>query len=100
EGVTHLVVASCTGFIAPGIDQIIARELGLDAGVERTVVGFMGCYAAVSALRLGYHLVRSEPRAKVLVVAVELCTLHLQPDTDIEPILAMLLFGDGAGAAL
>jgi predicted naringenin-chalcone synthase len=100
EGITHLVVASCTGFIAPGIDQIIARELGLDVGIERTVVGFMGCYAAVSALRLGYHLVRSEPGARVLVVAVELCTLHLQPETDIEPILAMLLFGDGAGAAI
>jgi predicted naringenin-chalcone synthase len=100
DGITHLVVASCTGFIAPGIDQIIARELGLDAGVERTLVGFMGCYAAVSALRLAHHLVRSEPAARVLVVTVELCTLHLQPDVEIEPILAMLLFGDGAAAAL
>jgi len=100
EGITHLVVASCTGFIAPGIDQIIARELGLDPGVERTLVGFMGCYAAVSALRVAHHLVRSEPAARVLVVTVELCTLHLQPDTEIEPILAMLLFGDGAAAAL
>lgn len=100
EGITHLVVASCTGFIAPGIDQIIARQLGLPASVERTLVGFMGCYAAVSALRLAHHLVRSEPAARVLVVTVELCTLHLQPDRAIEPILAMLLFGDGAAAAL
>jgi len=98
--VTHLVVASCTGFVAPGIDQLIAAELGLDAGVERTLIGFMGCYAAVAALRTAYHIVRSEPDARVLVVTVELSTLHLQFDTSIQPLLAMLQFGDGAAAAL
>jgi predicted naringenin-chalcone synthase len=94
------VVASCTGFIAPGIDQIIAAELGLDPGVERTFVGFMGCYAAVAALRVAYHIVRSEPSARVLVVTVELSTLHLQFTDEMEPLLAMLQFGDGAAAAL
>lgn len=98
--VTHLVVASCTGFVAPGIDQIIAAELGLDNDVERTLVGFMGCYAAVSALRLAYHIARSEPEARVLVVTVELSTLHLQYENALEPLLAMLQFGDGAAAAL
>ncbi len=100
DGITHLVVASCTGFIAPGLDQIIAAELGLDPGVERTFVGFMGCYAAVAALRVAYHVVRSEPSARVLVVTVELSTLHLQFTREIEPLLAMLQFGDGAAAAL
>ncbi|MBX3561377.1 MAG: type III polyketide synthase [Sphingomonas sp.] len=99
DGVTHLVVASCTGFVAPGIDQIIARALGLDH-VERTLVGFMGCYAAVSALRTAYHIVRSAPEARVLVVTVELCTLHLQETQQLEPLLAMLQFSDGAAAAL
>ena len=99
-GVTHLVVASCTGFVAPGIDQIIAAEIGLDDGVERTLVGFMGCYAAVSALRTAYHIVRSEPAARVLTVTVELSTLHLQDDTKLEPLLAQLQFGDGAAAAM
>ena len=99
DGVTHLVVASCTGFVAPGIDQIIARRLGLD-NVERTLVGFMGCYAAVSALRTAYHIVRSEPAARVLAVTVELCTLHLQERQQLEPLLAMLQFSDGAAAAL
>jgi alpha-pyrone synthase len=98
--VTHLVVASCTGFVAPGIDQIIAGELGLGGEVERTLIGFMGCYAAVSALRLAHHIVRSEPAARVLVVTVELSTLHLQDSQAIEPLLAMLQFGDGAAAAL
>ncbi len=100
EGVSHIVVASCTGFVAPGIDQIIATRLGLSSSVERLLIGFMGCYAAISALRSAWHIVRSEPGARVLVVTVELSTLHLQPDCEIEPLLAMLQFGDGAAAAL
>ena len=99
DGITHLVVASCTGFVAPGIDQIIARRLGLE-GVERTLVGFMGCYAAVSALRTAFHIVRSEPDARVLAVTVELCSLHLQQTQRLESLLAQLQFSDGAAAAL
>lgn len=98
--ISHLVVASCTGFVAPGIDQIVARELGLAPGVERLLVGFMGCYAAVAALRSARHIVRSEPQARVLVVCVELSTLHLQDTPALEPLLAQLQFGDGAAAAL
>lgn len=98
--ITHLVVASCTGFVAPGIDQIIAARLGLNSSVERILIGFMGCYAAVTALKTARHIVRSEPEAKVLVVTVELSTLHLQDDLSIEPLLAMLQFGDGAAAAI
>jgi alpha-pyrone synthase len=99
DGITHLVVASCTGFTAPGIDQIVATALGLD-DVERTLVGFMGCYAAVSALRVADHIVRADPQARVLVVTVELSSLHLQEEKEVEPLLAMLQFSDGAAAAL
>lgn len=98
--VTHLVVASCTGFVAPGVDQLIAAALGLPGDIERTLIGFMGCYAAVSALRTARHIVRSEPAARVLVVTVEISSLHLQPEREIEALLAMLQFGDGAAAAL
>lgn len=99
DGITHLVVASCTGFVAPGIDQIVADALGI-AGVERTLIGFMGCYAAVAALRTARHIARAEPAARVLVVTVELSTLHLQEDREVQPLLMMLQFGDGAAAAL
>jgi predicted naringenin-chalcone synthase len=99
-GITHLVVASCTGFVAPGIDQIIARRLGLAPSVERLLIGFMGCYAAIVALRTARHIVRSQPEARVLVVTVELSSLHLQDETAIEPLLAMLQFGDGAAAGI
>jgi predicted naringenin-chalcone synthase len=100
QGVTHVVVASCTGFVAPGLDQILIRRTGIDPSAERTLVGFMGCYAAVNALRLAHHIVRSTPEARVLVVNVELCTLHLQHTEEVEKLLAMLLFSDGATAAL
>lgn len=99
-GITHLVLASCTGFTAPGVDQILAQRLSLLPSVERLLVGYMGCYAAVAALRSARHIVRSEPTARVLVVCVELSTLHLQADSTLEPLLAMLQFGDGAAAAL
>jgi predicted naringenin-chalcone synthase len=100
HGVTHLVIASCTGFMAPGLDQIIARRLGLAADVERVSIGFMGCYAGITLLRSAAHIVRSQPHARVLAVAVELCSLHLQESGDIESLLAMGQFADGAAAAL
>lgn len=100
DSVTHLVVASCTGFMAPGLDQVIARKLGLAADVERVSIGFMGCYAGVTLLRTAAHIVRSQPDAKVLAVAVELCTLHLQETDDLESLLAMGQFADGAAAVL
>ena len=100
QSVTHLVAASCTGFMAPGLDQRIVELAGLKPGVERTVVGFMGCYAAVNALRTAHHIVRSEPDARVLVVNLELCSLHFQETQDLERNLSSMLFGDGAAAAL
>jgi predicted naringenin-chalcone synthase len=100
DGVTHLVVASCTGFMAPGLDQIVARRLGLPRSIKRTMIGFMGCYAAVVALRTAAQIVAAEPGARVLVLALELTTLHLQATAEVDALLAMLQFGDGAAAAL
>jgi predicted naringenin-chalcone synthase len=98
--ITHLIVTSCTGYYAPGIDLDLVERCGLDPSVERTVIGFMGCYAAITALKLAHHIVRSEPGAKVLVLCLELCTLHLQETDDIECLLTFLLFGDGCSAAV
>lgn len=100
RSVTHIIAASCTGFMAPGLDQRIVELAGLRPDVERTVVGFMGCYAAVNSLRLAHHIVRSEPAARVLVVNLELCSLHFQETGDLERNLSSMLFGDGASAAL
>src|ERR1700730_9018401 len=78
DEITHLIVVSCTGFHAPGLDMEIISRFRLRPGIERVLIGFMGCYAALNALTLARHIVRSEPKAKVAVVNVELCTLHLQ----------------------
>jgi predicted naringenin-chalcone synthase len=98
--VSHLIVTTCTGFFAPGLDFAIIERCGLRPSVERTIVGFMGCYAAINALKLARHIVRSQPDAHVLVVALELCTLHLNEADDLEQLLSFLLFGDGCAAAL
>lgn len=98
--VTHLVFASCTGFANPGPDYHVIRELGLREDVERYTVGFMGCYAAFPALRMAAQFCAADPRAVVLVVCLELCTLHMQPEPTAENIVANSLFADGAAAAV
>jgi len=98
--ITHVIVTSCTGLSAPGIDLELIERCGLPPTAERTMVGFMGCYAAVNALKLARHIVRSEPGARVLAVNLELCSLHLHETEDLEEILSFLLFADGCAAAL
>jgi predicted naringenin-chalcone synthase len=99
-GITHVLVTSCTGLYAPGLDFDVVDHLGLDTGVERTVIGFMGCYAAINGLKQARHIVRSEPQAKVLMLNLELCTLHLQETQELEQVLSFLVFADGCAAAL
>jgi predicted naringenin-chalcone synthase len=100
DGITDLIVASCTGFTAPGLDLHLADRLGLRPNVARTMIGFMGCSAAVPALRAADHIVRAAPTARVLVVNIELCSLHLQETEDVETALSLMLFGDGCSMAL
>jgi alpha-pyrone synthase len=98
--VTHLIVASCTGLYAPGLDIDIVNHFELGSKVERTIIGFMGCYAAINAFKIARHIVRSEPYAKVIVLNLELCTIHLQETDDLEQVLCFSLWGDGCSACL
>lgn len=98
--VTHIVTASCTGFSAPGVDLAVQRSLGLPASTRRIHIGFMGCYAAIPALRTARDILGSDPDAVVLVVCVELCSLHFQLKPDREQMVANSLFADGAAAAV
>jgi predicted naringenin-chalcone synthase len=97
--VTHLVLTTCTGFFAPGPDIELVRRLGLPPTVRRTLIGFMGCYAGFNGLRTADDIVRADPSAVVLQVSVELCTLHLQRDANLDTAISNLLFADGAAAA-
>ena len=98
--ITHLITVSCTGLYAPGLDIELAEALDLTPSVERTAVNFMGCYAAFPALKLADYIVRAQPSARVLVVCVELCTVHFHPRTDDDHLVANALFSDGCAAAL
>lgn len=95
---THLVTVSCTGFSAPGFDLELFRSLELHAGVQRTHVGYMGCHGGLNGLRVARALVEADPRARVLLVALELCSLHLQVGWEQEHAVPHGLFGDGAAA--
>jgi len=99
-GVTHLIVTTCTGFYAPGIDIDLVKHAGLPPTVKRTVIGFMGCYAALSGLRQARETVLADPAAVVLMVNVELCSLHLQETAHFDRLVSFCLFADGAAASL
>jgi predicted naringenin-chalcone synthase len=111
ERISHLVLTTCTGFFAPGLDIFLQKELGLRSDIERTIIGFMGCNAAFNALKSAANIVGSDPDAKVVVVNIELCSLHFQDlpslndeylntNADFERLMSYLQFADGCAAAL
>ncbi|MDJ0317807.1 MULTISPECIES: type III polyketide synthase [Arthrobacter] len=98
--ITHVVTVSCTGFFNPGPDYKIVRALGLSPATQRYHLGFMGCYAAFPALRAAKAFCEADPNAVVLVVSVELCSLHVRTSNDPDTIMGSSLFADGAAGAL
>ncbi len=100
ETITHLIVVSCTGMYAPGLDIDLVKALGLNASVERTCVNFMGCYAAFNALKMAAAACMVNPQSRVLIVCTELCSIHFQKENTEDNMLANALFGDGSAAVL
>ncbi|TVY09192.1 type III polyketide synthase [Paenibacillus cremeus] len=98
--ITHLITVSCTGQFLPGMDAALIRQLELSDTVNRIPLQFLGCAAGLKAVCLSKQIVAGNPHAKVLVVCVELCTLHIQPSTEREALFAASFFGDGASACV
>lgn len=98
--ISHLIAVSCTGMYAPGLDIELVDKLGLNTSTERTSINFMGCYAAFNAMKVAQNVIKANADAKVLIVCVELCSIHLQQKTDDENLLANAIFGDGAAAMI
>lgn len=96
--ITHLITVSCTGFNAPGVDVHLIDELGLPNTTQRLHIGYMGCHGAINALRAANGLAAADPAARILICAVELCSLHYRFQWDEERILGNALFADGAAA--
>jgi len=98
--ITHLITVSCTGMYAPGLDIEILEELHLPSTIQRTAINFMGCYAAFNGLKVADVICQANPKAKVLVVCTEICTIHFQKYTETDHLISNALFGDGAAAVL
>jgi len=98
DEVKLLVVASCTGYGTPGLDIQLAASLGLPADAQRLLVGHMGCYAALPALGSAADFVIAR-RRPVVLLCLELTSLHVQPPTDdLQQVVSHALFGDAAVA--
>ncbi|HRH60994.1 MAG TPA: type III polyketide synthase, partial [Chitinophagaceae bacterium] len=100
QEITHIITVTCTGMSAPGLDLQLAEALQLSPNVFRTSVNFMGCYAAVHALKLAQMICGTNANAYVLIVDIELCTLHFQKEYTPDNAASSLLFADGAAAVL
>jgi predicted naringenin-chalcone synthase len=100
KDITHLITVSCTGMSAPGLDLQITEHLQLSKNVFRTSVNFMGCYAAIHAMKLGKMICDTTPSANVVIVCTELCTIHFQKQFNLDNASSSLLFGDGSAALL
>jgi len=98
--ITHLITVSCTGMSAPGLDLELLELLQLPATTFRTSVNFMGCYAAIHALKIADAFCKTDKQANVLIVCTELCTLHFQKENTVDNITSSMLFSDGAAAVL
>ncbi len=100
QGITHLITVSCTGISAPGLEIILLEKLNLPNNIARLAVNFMGCYAGFHAMKLAKAICAEQAQAQVLIVDVELCTLHFQNEFTMDNIASTLLFADGAAAVL
>lgn len=98
--ITHLITVSCTGQFLPGMDAALVQQLGLAVTVNRIPLIFLGCAAGLKAVCLSRQIVSSNPSAKVLIVCVELCTLHIQPSSQREALFGASFFGDGSSACI
>lgn len=100
QDITHIITVSCTGFFAPGLETVLTEGLGLDKRVKRYTVNFMGCYAAFQAMRLADLIARSDSSCRILMVCVELCSMHFRKDNSDDNLLSTFLFSDGAAACV
>ncbi|MCH9769915.1 MAG: type III polyketide synthase [Gammaproteobacteria bacterium] len=100
QAITHVVVVSCTGIMMPGLDAHLVDQLSLNPKVERIGVHFMGCFGAFKGLAVASALSRENAKNRILLVCLELCSLHFQDSEHQDTLLANLLFADGCAAVI
>jgi len=100
DDITHVITVSCTGFFAPEPAYEIVKQLDLKPSTQRYHLGFMGCFAAFPALKMAESFIRSDPDARVMIICLELCSIHLQNSEATDNLISASVFGDGASGAL
>jgi alkylresorcinol/alkylpyrone synthase len=96
-----VVTVSSTGIATPSLEARAMAGLGLRPDARRVPVFGLGCAGGATGLGLASALARASPRAVVLLVAVELCSLAFRlDDLSKADIVATALFGDGAAACV
>lgn len=91
---------SCTGYMSPGLDILLARDLGMAPDARRVSIGHMGCFGALVGLRQSLAAVRAHPGSAAALLCVELASMHFAETLDIEVMTSFALFGDAAAAAI
>lgn len=100
QDITHVITVSCTGFFAPDPGYEIIKQLGLSPQIQRFHIGFMGCFAAFQAMKMAKAFCECQPEATVLVVCLELCSIHLQASEDTDSLISASVFADGAAGMI
>ncbi len=102
QDIKRIITISCTGFFAPGLDYQLINRFNLPKDIKRTHIGFMGCAAALIGVNSVWESLSQQDNLDsfTLLVAVEICSIHLQTEASRDNILANMIFADGAGAGL
>lgn len=100
KDITHVITVSCTGFFAPEPGFEIIKKLDLSTSTQRFHLGFMGCFAAFPAMKMAKSFCKSDPDANILVVCLELCSLHLQDSEATDQLISASVFADGAAGMI
>lgn len=101
EQIDVVVTVSSTGVATPTLEALTHRALGLRSDVLRVPVFGLGCAGGASGLAIARDLAAAVPGRRVLMVAVETCTLGFRMDRPTKAdLIATALFGDGAAAVV
>jgi len=100
DDIAKLVVVSSTGFLGPGLDCELIKTLGLSRGVDRSLIGFMGCAAAMNGFRIANDYVKANQGKYALLCCVELSSPHTTFNDETNDAILHAIFGDGCAAAV
>lgn len=100
EEITHIITVSCTGFFAPEPAFEIVKQLDMPPSTQRFHLGFMGCFAAFPALKMAKSFCETNPDANVMVICLELCSIHLQNSEATDNLISASVFADGASGVI